>query len=256
MVCFNSMLLRYSSISSSAAPALALIAGHHLSQLTQKDGPRRMLFGLSTAIVCLLLVVGLHPHLERWFSSDWTGDIEELAQVPLDVWPRITVIGLGALCAVLLTRVNRATMGFASVIVLLWIGLYVLVYPVINDVRSGRIIMDTVKTHVVDYETLGFADWKEQFLLHWDAPSVNFGYRRHDDREESREASAWLTSESNRQLLLSSKVIKPCFDATLLRNVGTAHRQQWYLAQASSVVPACSVAGFVSPGSLPPLHLR
>ena len=222
-----------------AAPALALIAGHHLSRLTKNPGPKRVLFGLSVFIVFLLLVIGIHPYLETALSINWSENLELITQVPTEVWPRITAIGLVGLFVVVFTKVERAPTGFAAVMASLWIGVYVLVYPLINDVRSGRVVMNAVRTHLTDRETLGFADWKEQFLLQWDAPAVHFGYRRRDNGE-SRDAAAWLSSETNHRLLLSREMIAPCFDQTQLIELGTAHRQQWYLAQHSSVLPSCN----------------
>ena len=100
--------------------------------------------------------------------------------------------------------------------------------------------MNAVRTHMTDSEILGLADWKEQFLLQWDAPAVHFGYRRRDDNGEMRDAAAWLSSETKNRLLLSGEMIAPCFDPALLIELGLAHRQQWYLARHASVVTACN----------------
>ena len=223
-----------------AAPALALIAGHHISQLMKNAGPKRVLFGLSVSITSLLLLIGIHPYLETLLSSNLSENIEFLTQVPTEVWPRITAIGLVSLLVVVFTKVQKAPTGFAAIMALLWTGVYVLVYPQINDVRSGRVVINAVRTHMTHSETLGFADWKEQFLLQWDAPAVHFGYRRRDDNGEVRDAAAWLSSETDRRLLLSGEMITPCFDRALLIGLGLAHRQQWYLAAQSSVLPACN----------------
>ena len=81
---------------------------------------------------------------------------------------------------------------------------------------------------------------EEQFLLQWDAPAVHFGYRRRDDNGEIHDAAAWLSSETSNRLLLSGEMISPCFNPALLIELGLAHRQQWYLARQSSVLPACN----------------
>ncbi|MCZ6617027.1 MAG: hypothetical protein O7E57_02750 [Gammaproteobacteria bacterium] len=81
-----------------------------------------------------------------------------------------------------------------------------------------------------------------EFLLQWDAPAVHFGYRRRDDNGESRDAAAWLSADTNHRLLLSGEMMVPCFESTRLTDLGWAHRQQWYLARPSSVLPGCTPA--------------
>ena len=223
-----------------AAPALALIAGHHISRLMENSGPKRVLFGLSVVITFALLILGVHPYLETLLSTNWSENLELATQAPTEVWSRITAIGLVSLLVVGFTRVEKAPTGFAAVLASLWIGVYVLVYPLINDLRSGRVVMEAVRTHMTDSETLGFADWKEQFLLQWDEPAIHFGYRRRDDNGEIRDAAAWLSSETKNRLLLSGEMTASCFDPTLLIDLGLAHRQQWYLAHPSSVLAACN----------------
>ncbi len=218
-----------------AVPALALIAGHHISRIMQRRGPRRVLFALSLSFASLLFVIGIYPHLEPFLSTDWLSSF----QIPGDVWLRLTVIGLLGLFIVAATQIKRAPAGFAAVMATMWIGGSLLVFPQIDDLRSGRAIIDAAKAEMSARETLGFAAWKEQFLLQWDAPAVHFGYRRGDKDGESHDAATWLSLGLSRRLLLPDELVEPCFDPAKLVELGTAHRQQWYLAPHSSVQPGC-----------------
>ena len=219
-----------------ALPALALIAGHHISKIAQIRGPRRVLFALSLSFAFILFLIGMSPYLERSLAIDWLTSL----QVSADVWLRLAAIGLLGLFIVAATQINRAAAGFAAVMATMWIGMSILVFPQIDDLRSGRAIIDAAKTQLTDREVLGFAGWKEQFLLQWNAPAVHFGYRRGDRDGESRDAATWLFLGLNHRLLLPDTMIKPCFDRAKLTELGTAHRQQWYLAAHSSVLSACS----------------
>ena len=219
-----------------ALPALALIAGHHLSRIAQRKGPRLVLFGISLTITAMLFIAGIHPHLEPIFSSEWLSSL----QVPADVWFRLAAIGLTGMFIVAAMQIKRAAAGYAAVMATLWIGVSVLIFPRIDDLRSGRAVIDAARIEMTEQQMLGFAGWKEQFLLQWDAPAVHFGYRRGDRNGEARDAATWLNLGLNRRLLLPADMIEPCFDRAKLTKLGTAHRQQWYLAAHSSVQRECS----------------
>ncbi|MFQ5547363.1 MAG: ArnT family glycosyltransferase [Woeseia sp.] len=218
-----------------ALPALALIAGPHISRIVRARGPRRVLFALSLILVGALVIVGVHPHLEPLISGEWLAS----AQVPEDVWLRVAAIGLVGLFIVAMTQIKRAAGGYAAVMATLWIGLSLLIFPRIDELRSGRAIIDAARSQLTSGDTLGFAGWKAQFLLQWDAPAVHFGYRRGDVDAESHDAATWLSLGLSRQLLLPGAMIEPCFDRARLTALGSAHRQDWYLAPHSSVLPAC-----------------
>lgn len=218
-----------------AVPALALMTGHHISRIVQGRGPRRVLFALSLTIASLLFVIGLYPYLEPSLAIDKLSSL----QLPGGVWLRLAVIGLLGLFIVAATQIKRAPAGFAAVMATMWIGGSLLVFPQIDDLRSGRAIIDAAKAEMTARETLGFAAWQEQFLLQWNAPAVHFGYRRGDKDGESRDAATWLSLGLSRRLLLPDELVEPCFDPAKLMELGTAHRQQWYLAPHSSVQPEC-----------------
>ena len=218
-----------------AVPALALIAGHHMSRIVQRRNPRRVLFALSLSFASVLFLIGYHPYLRRFLSIDWLSSL----QVPADVWLRLGAIGLLGLLIVAATQIRRAPAGFAAVMATVWIGISVLVFPRIDDLRSGRAIIDAARAEMTDRDMLGFAGWKAQFLLQWNAPAVHFGYRRGDRDGESHDAATWLSLGLSRRLLLPENMIGPCFDRAKLTELGTAYRQQWYLAPHSSIQPEC-----------------
>ncbi len=202
-----------------------------------RSGPRRVLFGLSVILASSMLVVGAYLSVNATPLQQWVTDPRNLAALPC----LILAIAAVLIFAVAVTRIRHAPAGFASVMATLWIGVSVFVYPAINDVRSGKSIIDNVAAELPASYSLGFVGWREQFLLHWDKPAVHFGYRRHDDLAESRDAANWLSRSSDHRLLLPGGMINPCFDRSKIDGMGLAHRSEWYLARNDAVKPECAV---------------
>lgn len=218
-----------------AAPALALLAGPHLPGLAARAGVRRLLLSLALLLACVLVALGVYM---LWAPSDLAGRLAERASaVPLG-WSAVA-IGLTAALAALAFGVRRAAAGYAATMAVLWLGVSLLVWPRIDATRSGQGIVDTAARALAPGESLAFAGWKEQFLLQWSGPAVHFGYRRQDGTGESRDAAAWLAGHADYRLLLPERMLEPCFNVAGALPLGLAHRQQWFLADGTSVRPGC-----------------
>jgi 4-amino-4-deoxy-L-arabinose transferase-like glycosyltransferase len=218
-----------------ALPALALLAGPHLPGLLARAGPRRLLFALALTLAALPLAAGLYGLAEPAILAErlaTPGAARPLA------WSAI-VVGVAAMAAALVFGPRRAAAGHGATIALLWLGLSLLLYPRIDATRSGAAIIDAAAGALRPGQVLGFAGWKEQFLLQWNRPAVHFGYRRNDDEGESRNAAAWLAGDPSRRLLLPQRMVAPCFHRPELLALGFAHRRQWLLADRTSVLPGC-----------------
>jgi 4-amino-4-deoxy-L-arabinose transferase-like glycosyltransferase len=218
-----------------ALPALALLTGPHLPSILERAGPRRVLLGLATLPAALLAAAGLYALGEPSVSSQWTGS------TPGAIVLAALLIGLGvvALGVAAVLRVRHAIAAFAAVFMILWVAAPLLLYPRIDDFRSGRAIVEAAAAALEPGQTLGFAGWKAQFLLQWNRPAVHFGYRREDWDSERREAAAWVASAPEYRLLLPQAMLDPCFVEAGVTALGFAHRQRWFLASARAVVPAC-----------------
>lgn len=222
-----------------AAPAVALIAGFHATALLEKVGPRRALFGFSLFLGVIFVLAGGYLLTDTGIASQYIVDPIARARAPWFVVAIGTVI-LGGTAA---TRVRRAPLGIAVTLSMIWIGLSTMIFPAIDAVRSGRVIIDNVRAALPSDASLGFIGWTEQFLLHWNAPAVNFGYRRQDALAESRDAAIWLTQSPNREVLVPNTMIEPCFDPARLTSMGEAHRREWFLADRSAVTAECVATG-------------
>lgn len=221
-----------------AAPALALLAAPHLPVIIARRGAQRMLFTLAFLLALLPTAAGIatlvEPDLLREFLAN-------PAYAKTLSW---IVIGIGLFATVVAAAFGsrRAAPAFAGVMACIWIAVPLLVYPLIDSTRSGRAIVDTAAASLRPGQNLGFAGWKEQFLLQWDRPAVHFGYRRGSVSGESRDAALWVSSNDDHRLVLRGDMVEPCFDPEQLDALGLAHRDYWFLAAAPAVLPACRAA--------------
>jgi 4-amino-4-deoxy-L-arabinose transferase-like glycosyltransferase len=218
-----------------AVPALALLAGVHAQGILKKIGPRIVLLSAGVLLAAGSTTIGVYALYHPSLLQDWltgSGAAQSAA------W-RLLAIGIAGLFILAWTRLERAPAGFAAILVCTWIGMSLMIYPMINDTRSGRIIIDAVSQKLHSGDALAFACWKEQFLLQWDRPAVHFGYRRVDLDGEARDAATWLSHGINRRVLLPEVLLDPCFDRQKVEELGVAHRQRWYLVANSSLSNEC-----------------
>jgi 4-amino-4-deoxy-L-arabinose transferase-like glycosyltransferase len=225
-----------------ALPALALLVGPALPRLMVRVGPRRAVFALALFLPLLLVATGTYALAEPEFLQNFTAP-NALRLLAFS----IAAIGSAGTVTVLAFRARKAASAYASMTVIAWIGISLLVYPRIDAMRSGEAIVEAAARVVDSDEMLGFAGWKEQFLLQWNRPAVHFGYRRNDGDGEIRDAAGWLSASPDHRLVLPQRMMDPCFDGSRLLPLGTAHRQQWLIADQNAVLPACraAVAGAV-----------
>jgi len=221
-----------------AAPALALLAAPHLSVIIARRSAQRVLFTLAILPALLLTAAGVATLAEPDHLREFLA--EPVCAKSLS-W---TVIGIGSSAIVIaaVLGIRRAVTAFAGVMACFWIAVPVLAYPLIDSTRSGGAIVEAAAASLQPGQILGFAGWKEQFLLQWHRPAVHFGYRRGSPSGESRDAARWVSRDDDRRLVLRADMVEPCFDPERLGELGLAHRDHWFLAAAPAVLPACRAA--------------
>lgn len=216
-----------------AAPAIAMIAGCHARDILRRTGPRRMLLAAALFVAAALAAIGAYVLMNPEALQQWI-----TAELSITAWELIAMATVMLMiCAV--AGIRYAPAGLAGTMAAFWIGTSMFIYPAINDDRSGKFVIDQVSAVTPAGYTLGLADWPEQFLLQWDGPAVHFGYRRSDKVGESHDAATWVSRSLDRRLLLSERMIEPCFDASRLVALGRAHRRNWYLGRENSLTPEC-----------------
>jgi hypothetical protein len=88
-----------------------------------------------------------------------------------------------AAAPVLLLRVRDGWLAYAGTLVGILLIVGFVIYPRIDEVRSGRALMAKLERASAGIAELGLAGAKEQYLLQLRRPVVNFGHARWRERE-------------------------------------------------------------------------
>jgi 4-amino-4-deoxy-L-arabinose transferase-like glycosyltransferase len=214
-----------------ALPALALAALPFLESLLSRTGVRRAGFVLAGLffVAGVVFAIGLGVHAKFAVKAIEAANLRSttafyvyvalcgaglafaFARVPLAAWP----VALGSLAVV-----------FSYFIA-----------PAMNGERSGSDFVRGMLAQVKSGEQLALVNYKEQFLLYLDRPTVNFGHRRWlEGPLESYDAAAWLNAQPGRVLLVPEQTLKQysCFTGDMT-NVGRSSDENWFLVRSPAV---------------------
>jgi 4-amino-4-deoxy-L-arabinose transferase-like glycosyltransferase len=225
----------------SALPMLALAAGYLLPDLLQRLAVQRVLasIALLVAVACLggtLWLGWVDPARGRELLVD--SGVASLAP--------LVVLGVIALAALVVAGQRRSHLALGAVLAAGWLIAGWWVFPQMNADRSARQFIAQLERIADPARELGLLAYHEHFLLHLQRPSVNFGHRRfREDDAEIHDAAAWLAGRPGRQLLVSERMMDPCFTGAAAQVVGESSRGLWYLVE-SVPAPACSARGDVA----------
>ncbi|HEV7608059.1 MAG TPA: glycosyltransferase family 39 protein [Steroidobacteraceae bacterium] len=214
-----------------ALPALALAALPFIESVLARAGVRRagfVLAGLFFA-AAVVLVVGYAV------GAKFAGKAIEAAGIGAITAMYVYLALCGAGLAFAAWRVPLAA--WPAAIGSLAIVFSYFIAPAMNGERSGKEFVATVLAQLKLHEQLALVDYKEQFLLYLDRPTVNFGHRRgFEGGQESFDASAWLNAAPDRVLLVPENLLKQyrCFEANAAR-AGRSSDEDWFLVRAPAV---------------------
>jgi 4-amino-4-deoxy-L-arabinose transferase-like glycosyltransferase len=227
-----------------AVPALAMAAAPWLPELLRARGPRRLAFGLGTALVAFAAAAAVYFAINGKAAGRIVSDFGIHPLLPL-----LVAVALGTVPLALL-RVRDGWLAYAGVLGAVFVTIGVVVYPRIDAVRSGRAFMERVEEASAPFAELGLASAKEQYLLELRRPSYNFGHARWREREEeASDAAAWLAQRPGRALLVERRAREACFAQAEFIDLGRANRQRWYLVWGSPN-PDCVKRGDVAQSRL------
>ncbi len=228
-----------------AAPAFALLVGACAGELVDRQMARRAARLLPLLFGAVLIVVGMFGVR----NPDQL--LEQLPDLPtiLKATTVIVGIGLAMILASLLPGTRRPFVGLAMSLGTLWIGLGLLLAPTIDEIRSGRQLVQAAEAALAPREELGLVGWPEQFLLQLRRPVFHFGFRRPPD-EDLRDAIAWLREGPGRRVLVSSEHAQACVGDRERVELGIAHRRDWWLISSRSLAAACIDAAPPRPATL------
>ena len=200
---------------------------------SERRGVQRTLFGIACFIAATTLA-------GAWYLFIVAEERQKLIdRYDLDAVAPLLIIGIGAALCCAWARARRGAVAYAATLTTVLLVVSYWVNPAMNAVRSGEAFVSTVEAMAGDIEQLGVVAYKEQYLLNFRRPTVNFGHARwREYRQEASDAAAWLVADPSRWLLVDQQAKDACFSAATAREVGTANRESWYLITGWAD-PAC-----------------
>lgn len=222
-----------------ALPALAIASGESLRGLWQRADVQRA--GATLAVLVVLASATAFVYL-AWLAPERA--VELRAQYGLRYLVPFAAIAVLGSMAVLACGLHRGALACAWVFGLTWLVAGLTIFPQINATRSGASFVAHLEKVADPARELGLMAYKEQFLLHLERPSVNFGHSRwREGQQEAYDAARWLNGSPTRQLLLPEGQLEPCFrDARPRIEVGRSARRTWVLV-AGTAAQDCASKG-------------
>ena len=211
-----------------AVPALAMAAAPWLPELLRARGPRRIAFGLAVVLVALAAVGALY------FAIDADAGRRVLRDFAVHPVLPLAVAAAAAALPVARLRVRDGWLAYAGALTAVLVTIGVMIYPRIDALRSGRAFVAKVEEASRGVAELGIVGFREQFLLHLQRPSVNFGHARWRERPvEAADAAAWLVARPGRALLVEREARDACFRMAQAVELGRANRAEWALVSGA-----------------------
>ena len=220
-------------------PALVLAAAPAIPELLRQPGCSRVLFGL--AAIAVLAVLAPFVYL---IAVDFETLNAVLGRYTLPegaIW-LVGISGLLGVGALVIFRGHGAR-ALLAVVTIFWVVYALGAAPMLNGLRSGKIVVQATEALVNPAISLGLVDWREQFLLHTRREVVHFGYKRADADQAEFDAAAWVTVDAARLLLVPGPSIARCFGESAAQMVAFAHRRYWYLVGPEDVREECIIRG-------------
>jgi 4-amino-4-deoxy-L-arabinose transferase-like glycosyltransferase len=221
-----------------AVPALVMAAAPWLPEILRLPKTRRLAFVLASILAAVAVLGAVYFAVDAQASARMVRDFGITPLLPL------AIAGLGGALALIVFGVRDGWLAYGGTLAAILVTTGIVIYPRIDDVRSGRAFMAEVEQASAGIEELGLVGAKEQYLLELERPSVNFGHARWREKEaEAADAAAWFAARPGRALLVHEKTLAICFKDNEAREVGRANRQHWFLVTGGNADPDCIARG-------------
>ncbi|MEZ5665441.1 MAG: glycosyltransferase family 39 protein [Burkholderiaceae bacterium] len=221
-----------------ALPMLALVAGVVWQRALAESGTRwstgmlrLFVLLLGGALVTLGALAGWRPETLGSKVTEYADEVADLA------WP-LMAMGATVLAVTALTWRRQVTEQLAAVALACWLLVAWWIWPLMDTHRTPKDLMATLEQRVDASHQVGLLEFKEQFLLFSHRPLVHFSYLA-PVAEQERNAWRWMQEDRNRVLLMPDHLTLTCFDLGRQQVLGTAHRRDWVLLDASAMKADC-----------------
>ncbi len=221
-----------------AVPALVMAAATWLPEVLRSRRSRLLAFALASILTGIGVLGAAYLAFDGRTSARLLQDYGIAPVLPL------ALAGAGGLIALAVFRVRDGWLAYGGTLAAIFCTVGLVVYPRIDDVRSGRGFMHEVAKASAGIAELGLVGAKEQYLLRLERASYNFGHARWREKEaEAADAAAWYAAKPGRALLVHEKTLDICFKGMQNQELGRANRQQWFLVTGGTPDAACVARG-------------
>jgi 4-amino-4-deoxy-L-arabinose transferase-like glycosyltransferase len=221
-----------------AVPALVMAGAAWLPEILRLPRTRQLAFVLAVILAASAVLGAVYFAVDGQASARLVRDYGVAPLLPL------AVAGGGGLIALALFGVRDGWLAYGGTLAAILATTGILVYPRIDDARSGREFMAKVEQASAGVAELGLVEAKEQYLLQLRRPSINFGHARWQERDaEAADAAAWFAAKPGRALLVHQQTLEMCFQGMQAAELGRANRQHWFLVTGGKADPACVARG-------------
>ncbi len=227
-----------------AVPAFALCCGPLLAAgIDRLTGLRRTALGFVAFLSSVFLSLAAVSH---WRLVPAPSGI---SWSPAASWLFLLLALAGGSWITLHLRKSRQVSPFnmlTGFMACIWLAYGLGVYPLLNDQRSAKALMQHVAERLEPSTELAAIGWREQMMLQADRPITHWGYndgnfQRAEVPDHLQMAAAWLRAKpvGQRAAILPAAWMEPCFDADAGIELGRWHRLDLRLVDAAAVRPDC-----------------
>lgn len=215
-----------------ALPMLALAMAPAMPHIAGKKGVSRILWALPLLIGFGLSVVGFLGLFEK-------GPMAKIsARLDIDGSGLLLATGLAVLLTLVMLRRRSGWQAWGSTMVVVWCSYSVGFASMLNPVRTPASVWENIDNTVSSDSEIALLDTGEQFMLFARRPVVHFGYHT-SPQAEMYAAWQWLSTHQNSFVMLPSSKESPCFDLSMGKSMGIAHREDWLLLGAEALKSDC-----------------
>ncbi len=216
-----------------ALPALVVALAPLLPGLVRRQDVKLALFGLALVTSSILTAAALWALLGE-------PNFEQRLLEQNGVAPWGWLMGVSASCLAVCGLLWRhGVMAFGAVMLLLWSGYGLFGYPDMDDARSGRALMQRVRSVLSQGPALGLVGAPEQLLLQGVGEVRAFGFKT-PLAHQRQLAEVWLRAADRHWILIQHTDADECIDMQRGVDVGWSNRRRWLLANAQALRAGCT----------------
>ncbi|HWQ09345.1 MAG TPA: hypothetical protein VN436_09565, partial [Holophaga sp.] len=226
-----------------ATPALALLAAPSLPDLLVRRWPPRLMRLLAWVLSGLFLAVAAALMASPALAA-------KVAAVGPHPWLLPLSLGVTTACACLVLWKAPMTSVFA-VLALVWFHYGLWGYPLLDGVRSSKLLMAQVAEHVPGRSPLLIVGFREQQLLQGGRPVEHYPYGM-KETVQAPLAADWLQQGQDRWVLGRAEFMHATFDTAKGIRLSAEGEDSWTLYRADAILPG-HPAG---PADIPRFHYQ